>query len=189
MTKNREVQILIKGCLKGNQTSQLRLYEHFYSYGMGISLRFTQSRQEALEVLNDGFLKAFLKIESYDSSFPFKPWLRRILINASIDYYRKYHKADKEESNFLPPENPSTHNLAIENLAFEDLLQVMQKLSPAYRMVFNLYAIEGMTHKDIALQLGISVGASKSNLSKARKHLQSMLGASHGIYHKPKQNG
>ena len=92
MAKDLQIKLLVQGCRQGNQASQMSLYEHFFSYGMGVCLRYSKSRDEALEIVNDGFLKAFLKIDQYDSEQPFKPWLRRILINASIDYYRKYNK-------------------------------------------------------------------------------------------------
>ena len=187
MAVNHDVNKLIKGCRAGKRASQIHLYEHFYSYGMAISLRYSKNREEALEILNDGFLKAFQKIDQYKPGLPFKPWLRRILINTAIDYYRKYHTLNQpveyhESSN-------ETFNDALDNLAYEDLLVIVRKLPPAYRLVFNLYVIEGLSHQDISDRLGISVGTSKSNLAKARKKIKTMLGASHGIYFKLKSNG
>lgn len=188
MAKNIiNVPLLVKGCRNGERSSQLRLYEHFYSYGMGICLRYCINREEALEVLNDGFLKAFTKIDLYNPVYPFKGWLRKILINASIDYHRKYHKlASTEELDYAAEEKGATHNLGLENLAYHDLIKVVQQLSPAYRLVFNLYIVDGLTHKEISKKLGINEGTSKSNLAKARRKIQSLLGASHGIYYKPK---
>ena len=178
--------LLIKGCRNGDRSSQLRLYEHFYAYGMGISLRYSSNREEALEVLNDGFLKAFTKIDLYNPIYPFKVWLRKILINSSIDYHRKYHKLTGGEAlGYEAETKASTHNLGLENLAYDDLIKVMQKLSPAYRLVFNLYIVDGLTHKEIAKKLTISEGTSKSNLAKAKRKIQTFLGASHGIYYKP----
>ena len=190
MAKNLQLHLLIDGCRKGNRASQIRLYQHFFSYGMGVCLRYSKNREEALEILNDGFLKAFTKIHQYDSEQSFKPWLRRILINASIDYYRKYHKKyDSLVIAFIRKPSNTTYNDALDNLAFEDLLKVMQKLSPAYRMVFNLYVVENFSHQEIAEKLDISIGASKSNLAKARQKIKAMLGASHGIYLKSEKNG
>lgn len=190
MAKNLHLELLIEGCKQSNRASQLRLYEHFYSYGMGVCLRFCKSRDEALEIVNDGFLKAFTKIEQFDVEQAFKPWLRRIFINASIDYYRKYHKLqDTLEVAFIKEKEGSTYNEALDNLAYEDLLLILQKLSPAYRLVFNLYVVESFTHQEIAEKLNISVGTSKSNLAKARKKIKSMLGASHSIYLKSEGNG
>ena len=155
----------------------MALYQHFYSYAMGVSLRFSKNREEAMEILNDGFLRAFTKIDQYDASYPFKPWLRRILINSSIDHYRKYHqKKDKLMEEWQPVSQEPSYNEALDDLEFEDLIKMTQKLSPAYRLVFNLYVVEGMTHKEISDEINISVGASKSNLAKARKKLKNMLG-------------
>lgn len=190
MAKNLQIHILIDGCRRSNRASQIRLYEHFYSYGMGVCLRFSKNRDEAMEIVNDGFLKAFVKIDQYDSDQPFKPWLRRILINCSIDYYRKYHKLSEPlEVAFIQKTATSTYNDALDNLAYDDLMMIMQKLSPAYRMVFNLYVVENFSHQEIAEKLEISIGTSKSNLSKARQKIKSMLGASHGIYLKSGKNG
>lgn len=190
MAKNLQLNLLIDGCRKGNQASQIRLYEHFFSYGMGVCLRFSKSRDEALEIVNDGFLKAFTKIDQYDTDQPFKPWLRRIFINSSIDYYRKYHKLSEPlEVAFIKQTSTSTYNDALDNLAYNDLVKIIQKLSPAYRLVFNLYVVEHLSHQEIAEKLNISIGASKSNLSKARQKIKSMLGVSHGIHLKSGRNG
>lgn len=190
MAKDLQIKLLVQGCRQGNQASQMSLYEHFFSYGMGVCLRYSKSRDEALEIVNDGFLKAFLKIDQYDSEQPFKPWLRRILINASIDYYRKYNKHIEYLDVEYEQENYNLdYNEALDNLAFDDLIKIMQKLPPAYRKVFNLYVVENFSHQEIAEMLDISVGSSKSNLAKARKKINTMLAASHGIYLKTGKNG
>lgn len=185
MIKDEHLTFLIEGCHRNEERSQMALYRQFYSYGMGICLRYATSRELALEILNDGFLKIFLKIDQYDTSQPFKPWLRKILVNAAIDHYRKYSKQKKEEKS-RGERGPSAYNEALDQLAFDDLLGIMQQLPHAYRLVFNLYVVEGRTHAEIAKQLGISIGSSKSNLSKARGKIKEMLGRSHGIYFKSK---
>lgn len=181
MTENNKLTLLIAGCRRMEQSSQLELYHHFYSYGMSICLRYGRNRESALEMLNDGFLKVFLKIEQYDSNFPFKPWMRKILVNAAIDYYRKYLQVNKEES-WLPAEGQSTYNDALDQLEYEDLVKIIQLLSPAYQMTFNLYVVEGLSHAEIAEQLGTTVGTSKSNLAKARKKIKELLRSSHDIH-------
>lgn len=190
MAISPNVQLLIEGCRRGNRASQLKLYEHFYSYGLSISLRYSKNREEALEILNDSFLKAFLKIDQYDSDLPFKPWLRRILINSSIDYHRKYSRLN-ETLEVTPTTEVATasYNFALDNLEFEDLIVVLQKLSPAYRLVFTLYVIEGFKHQEIAEKLNIGIGTSKSNLAKARMKLKSILQSSHGTHFKKEGNG
>lgn len=190
MAKNLNLQLLTEGCRQGNRASQLKLYEHFYSYGMSICLRYSKSREEAMEILNDGFLRAFTKINYYDSDYSFKPWLRKILIHAAIDYHRKYHKIEETAPQaYFAEKGTSSYNLALDKLAYSDLLLVMQQLPPAYRLVFNLYVIDGMSHQDIAEQLKISVGTSKSNLARAREKLKTILDQSHGIYLKSGKNG
>ena len=175
MTESPKLASLIAGCRRHDRTSQMTLYRHYYSYGMGICLRFARSRESALEMLNDGFLRVFQRIGQYDASYAFKPWLRRVLVNAAIDHYRKYERKDTDEEASAPRDTGSTYNEALDNLEFEDLLKVMQSLPPAYRMVFNLYAVEGLSHAEIAEQLGISVGTSKSNLAKARRRIKDIV--------------
>ena len=190
MATRPNIQLLIEGCRRGNRASQLKLYQHFYSYGLSITLRYSKNREEALEILNDSFLKAFLKIDQYDSDLPFKPWLRRILINSSIDYHRKYSRLN-ENLEVTPTTELATasYNFALDNLEFDDLIVVLQKLSPAYRMVFTLYVVEGFKHQEIADKLDIGIGTSKSNLAKARMKLKSILQSSHGTHLKKEGNG
>ncbi len=179
------LKLQLKGCRAGNRVSQLKVYRHFYGYGMGIGLRYAQNREEALEIVNDGFLKAFTKIDQYDENYDFKPWLRKILIHAAIDYHRKYEKL-KPPPDFDPQDISSSTvgNEALKKLAYEDAIQVLHNLTPAYRMVFNLFVFEDYTHQDIATQLNISVGTSKSNLAKARKKIKTLLSSSEGSTHK-----
>lgn len=188
MTENKKLASLIAGCRRMDESSQMELYRSFYSYGMSICLRYSRSRESALEMLNDGFLKVFMKIELYDSEYRFKPWLRKILINAAIDHYRKYEQS-KLEDMWLNQNESSTYNEALNHLEFEDLILVIQQLPPAYRLVFNLYVVEGMSHAEVAEQLGISIGASKSNLSKARRKIKEILSSSHDIHIKTEKYG
>ena len=181
MTEDKHLEILIAGCRRMDEQCQMALYRHYYSYAMSIGLRYTQSRESALEMLNDGFLKVFQKIEQYDSDFPFKPWLRKILMNAAIDHYRKY-KRTKPEALSISEKDTVAHNEALDHLEFEDLLEIMKDLPPAYNLVFNLYVVEGLPHAEIAEKLDITIGTSKSNLSKARQKIKEMLRSSHGIH-------
>ncbi len=185
MTEDQKILQLIAGCKKMKQSSQMELYHLFYSYGMGVCLRYARNRESAMEMLNDGFLKVFLKIDQYNSEFAFKPWLRRILINAAIDHYRKYEEKKVDTFSSEEVEGNPSYNIALDHLEFDDLLQFMQKLPAAYQMVFNLYVVEGLTHAEIAAQLGTSVGTSKSNLSKARQKIKEMLKDAHDIHFKP----
>ncbi len=170
------LQLVIEGCRQGNAQSQRKLYEYFYGYGMSICLRYAKNERQAEEILQDGFLNAFRNLDRYDPDYPFKYWLRRILINAAIDYFRKYRRyhqlfvsaaIDEQEV------NDHTEFPGFEN--DERALPILQKLPPAYRMVFNLYVMEGYKHHEIAEALGISVGTSKSNLARAKAKLRKWL--------------
>lgn len=167
---------LLAGCLRNHRQSQELLYRQFYGYAMSVCLRYAPTREGALEVLNDGFLKVFTRLEQYDPAQPFKGWLRRILINAALDHYRQevrhHHFEDVEQAGqTIMSESADAHS----QLAHEELLGLIQQLSPAYRLVFNLYVMDGFTHDEIAAQLGISAGASKSNLARARENLRVYL--------------
>ena len=186
---NINLDLILEGCRKGSLPSQRKLYEHFYGYGLNISLRYAKNRVEAEEILHDGFLKIFFNLDKYDKSYQFKSWLRKVIINAAIDYYRKFKKhrleiaSDQlstyiEDNTPLPPIGPT-----------EDVLPILQELPPAYRMVFNLYVMEGYKHHEIAEQLQISVGTSKSNLARAKAKLKVLWLAKKGINSKVKEHG
>lgn len=165
---------LIKGCIKQDRKSQKMLYKAFYGFSMAICLRYAGNRDEAAEVMNQGFFKVFTKIETFDATRPFKAWLGRIMMNVSIDYYRANLKMAYAED-LENAEHISDNNLADNNLNYNDLLAIVQQLPQGYRTVFNLFAIDGYTHEEIASMLNISVGTSKSNLFKARLKLKQMI--------------
>lgn len=168
------MQGIINGCIKKDRSSQYSLYKEFYSYGMAICRRYSLNDYDAADVLNDGFMKVFTHIEKYDPAKPFKSWLARIITNTAIDYYRMNLKfsAHDDVSEY---ENIGDSAKVYDELAYKDLLVLVQGLSPAYRTVFNLFAIDGYSHDEIADMLKISVGTSKSNLFKARQKLQEKL--------------
>lgn len=165
---------LLDGCKKNNRYSQKLLYQQFYNFAMSICLRYTSNQYEASEVLNDGFFKVFTNLDKYDSSRPFKAWLSRIMHNTSIDYYRANLKMAAMED--LDKAGDVETDVSIENkLGYEDLLALVQCLPSSYRVVFNLYEIDGYSHDEIAQMLGISTGTSRSNLYKAKHKLQEMV--------------
>ncbi|MVM29526.1 sigma-70 family RNA polymerase sigma factor [Spirosoma sp. HMF4905] len=166
---------ILAGCLRNHRRSQELLYRQFYGYAMSVCLRYAPTRDEALEVLNDGFLKVFTRLDQYDPAQPFKGWLRRILINSAIDHYRQEVRHQHEDVDKVAQVAVSEAADAFSQLSYEELLGFVQRLSPAYRLVFNLYVMDGFTHEEIAGQLGISVGASKSNLARARENLRQLL--------------
>ncbi len=161
-------------CLKGNRGSQNKLYKHFYSYAMAVCLRYSKTREEAIEILNDGFYKIFTKLDKYTKGMSFKGWLRRVMINSAIDHFRRnekhYHSVDISYA-----KNKEERETALDSISEKEILSQIQLLPPSYRMVFNLYVIEGFKHHEIASKLNISEGTSKSNLAVARSKLKRAL--------------
>lgn len=147
----------------------------FYAYGMSITLRYADSRDQAAVILNDAFLKVFVNIKKYDTDRPFKPWLRRIIINTAINHYHKDKNNPIEEGLEAAKSIAATEETITSSISYDEIIEMIQHLTPAYRTVFNLYVIEGFKHQEIARILGIAVGTSKSNLSKAKRNLQAIL--------------
>jgi RNA polymerase sigma factor (sigma-70 family) len=171
-----EIQHLITGCISRDRKSQKELYKLYFGFSMKICLRYAEHREEAVEMVNDGFMRVFANIGRYENNRSFHSWLSTIMINTSIDYYRKRIRRTKME------ELSTNHDLEerehiLSRINYEDLIKLVQKLSVSYRAVFNLFVIDGYTHEEIADMLSISVGASKSNLFKARQKLKEMLNA------------
>ena len=175
-----ELHQLIGGCIRKDRGSQKMLYKAFYGFSMGICLRYANNREEAAEVMNQGFFKVFTRIDTYDTTRPFKAWLGKIMTNVSIDYYRANLKMAYAED-LDKAENITDGELPDRKLNYEDLLAMIQKLPNAYRTVFNLYAIEGYTHEEIGEMLDISSGTSKSNLHKARQKLKQMISEAENV--------
>lgn len=170
-----KLQQLIKGCLTGDRSCQRKIYDLYSSKMMVLCLRYSKNREEAEEILQDGFLQLYRCIGQYKKIGSFEGWLRKIMINYALQRYRgrsslfrvislaEHHKSLITEEDFT------------EKLIEKDLITLIQTLPPVYRMVFNLYVFEGMKHKEIALLLDISEGTSKSNLSDARLILKKAL--------------
>lgn len=169
------IKEIIKGCRKRRRESQKELYKMFYAYGMSITLRYADSRDHAAEILNDAFMKVFANIKDYDMERPFKPWLRRIIINTAINHFRKYQSNGQQVELSNAITKIGNEESVISSISYQEIIEMVQQLSPAYRTVFNLHVIEGFKHEEIAKILGIAVGTSKSNLHKAKRNLQSIL--------------
>lgn len=157
------------------------IYHSFYGYAMAVCGRYAGNQDDAVEILNDGFLKIFREIHQFTPAYAdvmnsFKGWLRKIMIYTAIDHFRKNHK-----HRLVASLEPVVYHLAgdgedaIDKLSYEEIIRAVQHLSPGYRTVFNLFVIEGMSHEEISKKLDISTGTSKSNLSKARVQLQKIL--------------
>ena len=183
----KQLDLILDGCRRRSILSQKKLYELFYKDIIRIALNYASSLEDAREIVNDVFLKVFSKIEEYDVNQPFRPWLNRITVFTAIDHYRKYIRNEPSKDELEPHYELGSANDVLEKISSDDLRSMVQRLSPAYRAVLNLYAIEGYEHHEIAEMLGISVGASKSNLFKARARLKMLL-VRHGIIKKQSSN-
>jgi len=169
-------QEIIQSCIKKDAKAQKYLYQKYSSVLLGICIRYSRSLKDAEDILQDGFLKIFINIKNYSGKGSFEGWMKRIIINTSITYYNnnlkfKYH-SDITEINET---DISNQNFETSEFSQEELLNVINELSDGYRMVFNMFAIEGYKHKEIAKMLGIDINTSKSQFSRARKIVQQKL--------------
>ncbi|GAB2853491.1 RNA polymerase sigma factor [Hymenobacter ruber] len=174
---------LLAACVRQERVAQRRLYGQFHGFAMGICLRYARDRDQALEAANDGFVKVFRDLYRFDATRhpddvlgSFRGWLKRIMIHTAIDHYRAnerhQHQQELDDATLNQADQGAT---PLDSLSYDELLALVQRLPPAYRAVFNLNVIDGFGHEEIAEQLHISVGTSKSNLFKARAHLRAML--------------
>lgn len=169
-----ELTEIIRACKAQHPLGQRKLYEHFYSYVKSICLRYASRQEDCEEIMDDSFIKVFKGIEKYDFERPFKYWLRTIVVNTAIDFYRQSMRMIK--SNTIEDYNHlSIDDHTLSRLSCDEILKVVQKLSPAYRNVFMMFVMDGYSHKEIGTMLNITEGTSKSNLAKARMKLQDML--------------
>ncbi len=182
---------LIDGCLRGDRRHQQRVYELFYGKMMAVCMRYTKNTDQAKDILQDGFIKVFRSMEKFNQAGSFEGWIRRIIVNTAIDHFRRSKNAylllgeersiedfgDSDEEDKIAEETEED----VWDLKPADVINAMQKLTPAYRTVFNLYVFEELTHKEIADMLGINIGTSKSNLAKAKHNLKKLLRKEHKI--------
>ncbi|MEW6470097.1 MAG: RNA polymerase sigma factor [Bacteroidota bacterium] len=166
---------LVKGCVENNPLAQKLLYERFSRKMMGVCLRYADSRDEAEDILQNAFIKIFENIETFKGSGSLEGWIRRIMVNTALNNYRQNkasrQKVDLDSVEYMLPGDHQVSN----SLDAKELLKLIQTLPAGFRTVFNLFAIEGYSHKEIAEQLNISEGTSKSQYSRARAYLQKAL--------------
>lgn len=165
---------LIRQCNAGSLKHQELLYKQFYGYAMGIGLRYSLNRDDALEIVNDAFIKAFNSMGSYDITKPFKAWLRTIVVNTAIDRRRKEVKFQLNIE--IEHAGPIVgHANAIDNLNAQDILNLMKELPAIQLTIFNLYEIDGYNHDEIAVMLNIPASSSRVYLSRAKDKLRKMI--------------
>lgn len=166
--------LVIQGCRAGDLTAQKALYKSMSGKMFAVCLRYASDYHNAEDILQEGFIKVFRNIDKYRGEGSFEGWIRKIFVNTSIEQYRKnvklYAVSEIEDTNI------SNHDSnALDSLMTEDVLRLIQTLSPGYKTIFNLFVVEGMSHAEIAQELGISEGTSKSQLARARGILQTKI--------------
>jgi RNA polymerase sigma-70 factor (ECF subfamily) len=170
---------IIEGCVKGDSKCQEIIYQKFYGKMLGVCMRYSKDREEARDILQDGFVKVFINIKKYGGRGSFEGWIRKVIVNTALDFLRKskqliqYADSDYVEKN--AEEIKEEENNDYINISTEEIMKAVQQLPTSYRTVFNMFVVDGFTHKEIAEQLGINDGTSKSNLSKAKMHLKKIL--------------
>lgn len=165
---------LINGCMEGDRRMQEELYRRFSPRMYAVCLRYAGNTEEAEDILQEGFIKVFKKLDSFRSEGSFEGWVRRIFVNTAIEHFRRKRylmPVTEKEENTIEGKFTSV----LDELGAKDIMALVQELSPGYRTVFNMYVVEGYTHKEIADMLGISEGTSKSQLSRAKVILQDMV--------------
>jgi RNA polymerase sigma factor (sigma-70 family) len=177
-----DIKKIIKGCLAGNRRDQELLYRRYASKLYAVCLQYSGNDEEARDILQEGFIKIFENLNNYKHEGSFDGWVRRIIVNTALEKFRNRHslyRVDDIDTISEPEADPDNEDYA--GLEAYDLLFIIRELPTKYRMVFNLYAIEGYSHKEIGKMLNISEGTSKSNLSRARTILQRRVGSYTGI--------
>lgn len=177
-----DIKKIIKGCLAGDRRDQELLYRRHSSKLYAVCLQYTGNDEEARDILQEGFIKIFENLHNYKHEGSFEGWIRRIVVNTALERFRNRHnlyRVDDIDSISEPEAEPDNEDYA--GLEAYDLLFIIRELPPKYRMVFNLYALEGYSHKEIGNMLNITEGTSKSNLSRARSILQRRVGTYMGI--------
>ena len=165
---------LIEGCLLGNPVMQKKLYDKYAPKMYGICLRYAANTEDAKDILQDGFVKVFINLSKFKAAGSFEGWMRRIFVNTAIEHYRRknqlYAISENQEENI-----PNQDISALDELAAEDIIKLISELPNGYRTVFNLFAVEGYSHKEIAALFSISEENSRIKLNRARQKLKKIL--------------
>ncbi len=174
LTSNSLMEV-VEDCLRGKESAMKKFYEHFHGFALSVCMSYCENRDDALEIMNDGFLKVFKNLDKVENIDRIKPWLRRIMINVAIDHFRKNVRKQSAQlsENVADPNYGDASVYA--KLSSEDIMKAVQSLPTNYRMVFNLYAVEGYSHREIGEMLKIAESTSRANLSLANGLLREKL--------------
>lgn len=171
-----EEEKVIRSCINGDAWAMRLIYEEFYATMLPICMRYANNDDDARDIVHEGFIKVFKNISKYKVGTSLQAWIKRIMVNASIDYYRRESRKRTTDLD-VAYDLRSCDEDALGKLNVEEIIKALQQLSPIYRSVFNLYVVEGYSHKEVSEILGISESTSRSNLVKARIKLRVILSA------------
>jgi len=174
-----KLDILLKECKRGKTVSQEELYRRFASAMYGLCLQYANNEEDAQDILQEGFIKVFGKLDQVKNPAALPGWIRRVMINTALEKNRSQVILQRVDE-MREEHHEDAGSDALDRITCEELVGLIQTLSPRYRMVFNLYAVEGYTHQEVSEELGISIGTSKSNLSRARVILQEKIRTMYG---------
>ncbi|MFP4620443.1 MAG: RNA polymerase sigma factor [Bacteroidales bacterium] len=172
---------IVKACLKGDSKAQAQLYEKFAGRLYALCLRYANNEDEAKDILQEGFIKIFDKLQQYKNKGSLEGWMRKIVVNTALEKIRKENRFILLEDETMIENEQYKYEHVLEDIGEKELLEMIEELSVQYRMVFNLYAIEGYSHREISQKLNITEGTSKSNLSRARELLKSKIESRYNI--------
>ena len=165
---SKQIEDIIQGCKKGKRNSQEMLYRHYSRKMFAVCMYYAGNKAEAEDFLHNGFIKVFEKIKQYKEKGVFEAWLRKVFMHTALEKYRNKKESFVAEQSEIVQQLENQEEDILSKITAVDLMNIIQKLSPAYRMVFNLYVLDGYSHREISSLLGIAEGTSKSNLSRAR---------------------
>ena len=163
---------LIEGCKQNNRKSQERLYKKYAGIMLGICMRYVKSRAEAEDVMMEGFMKIYKLIANYTATGSFEGWMKRIMVYTAIEHFRKISKMPFDE---YDSHDSGVDDYVIDSISARDILKLMEGMPEGYRMILNMHAIEGYTHKEISTAMGISEGTSKSQLNRSKIYLMKLI--------------
>jgi RNA polymerase sigma-70 factor (ECF subfamily) len=166
---------ILAGCSAGKSQAQRLLYKHYFGYAKSICLRYTSSQEEAEEVLNEGFFKVFTHVKDFDSTYPFKVWLRTIMINTAISYYRKHKKHHEKRTAYEDVPYLGIEEDVVSQITEQEILMLVQQIRPIYKNLFLLYVVDGYNHREIAGLLEINEATVRSHYVRARVQLQQLI--------------
>jgi RNA polymerase sigma-70 factor, ECF subfamily len=179
LTDKVTVEKLVSSASKGDRKSQQQLHQMFYGKMLSACMRYTDDIDDAKDILQDGFLKVFNNLKLFENKGSLEGWVRRIIVNTAIDSIRKnkelFVELNDDRTLIIDDHDEDLEMQQYQHLQAETIIGLIQKLSPVYKTVFNLYVIENYSHKEIAEQLNISIGTSKSNLAKAKMNLKKLF--------------